>query len=162
MSEKRTEERVPGLTSSEHDFSKLQSAPTESLTRPFENAYLKYMKAMQVLYDEFQMRSQELYLDYVQVLQEAWTHSDAQQRSEQAYQNYWQAVKQAWESSSFQARLDQAYRDYVEALRAGWAGINPATLDVRSLGTIGYSIVSACWSAERTVQVPSEKESPRS
>ena len=31
MSEKRTEEMVPGLTSSEPDFSKLQSAPTESL-----------------------------------------------------------------------------------------------------------------------------------
>ena len=66
MSEKRTKERVPGLTSSEPDFSKLQNAPTDSLTRPFENAYLNYMKTMQVLYDEFQKRSKELYLDYVQ------------------------------------------------------------------------------------------------
>lgn len=161
MSVKRTEERVPGLTSSEPDFSKLQGAPTESLTRPFENAYFDYMKTIQALFDEFQKRSNELYLDYVQSLQDAWTHSDAQERSAQAYQNYWHAVNQSWESSTFQARLDQAYRDYVRAVRAGWAAIDPATIDFRSLGMIGHSIISACWPAERTAQRPAERESPR-
>jgi len=162
MSERRTGEGALGLAPSGPDISKQQSAPGNSVTRPFEDAYLNYMKAVQALFDEFQKRSKELYLDYLKVLQEAWTHADAQQRSVQAYQNYWQAVKQSWESSSFQARLDQAYGDYVGAVRAGWAAIDPATMDFRSLGMIGHSIISACWFAERTVQRPIERESPRS
>ena len=84
---------------------------------------------------------------------------DAQQRSEQAYMNYWQALKQAWASSDFQSRLDRAYREYVGALKAAWMGVDEATLDALSLREIGYSIVSACWYANRTVQRPIESES---
>ena len=101
MSEKRSGEGALGLASGEQDYSKLQGAPSNSVTRPFENAYFDYMKTLQALFDEFQKRSNELYLDFVQSLQDAWTHSDAQERSAQAYQNYWHAVNQSWESSTF-------------------------------------------------------------
>ena len=161
MSHKRTEEGVQELASRGHGPGEGHSAAERSPTRHFEDAYLNYMNANQALYEEFQKRSEEAYSKYVRALQEAWTHSDAQQRSVKAYEDYWRSVKNAWDSSDFQGRLNEAYRDYVGALKVGWASIDARTLDAHSLGTVGYSIVAACWHASRIVQVPIEKQSSR-
>ena len=161
MSHKRTEEGVQELASRGHGHEEVHGAVDRSPTKHFADAYSNYMNANQALFEEFQKRSQEAYSGYVRALQEAWTQSDAQQRSVKAYEDYWRTLKHAWESSDFQGRLNEAYRDYVGALKAGWASVDTKALDAHSLGTIGYSIVTACWHASRIVQAPIEKQSPR-